>query len=231
MTHVELTWTEKKIEYWIRFGREAHEQILDRRRRVVSFRPNTVFAFVRWAANDFGTTISRIDIVRAVQPGERYQTLPFVRPGGEILLKIDGWPKVEDVLRHVDAIEAIGIEADAVSPEHWQHVSITGWPQAISRAPTRSTSIAPSSCAGGSSCDALWTLPRHGVRDDGRRLSGAHADADQADVERVCQRTDRLLHDRLRWPFEVTDLVAVDAPEPLATFLAERGYLPKAFRC
>jgi hypothetical protein len=122
MTHVELTWTEKKIEYWIRFGREAHEQILDRRRRVVSFRPNTVFAFVRWAANDFGTTISRIDIVRAVQPGERYQTLPFVRPGGEILLKIDGWPKVEDVLRHVDAIEAIGIEADAVSPEHWQHV-------------------------------------------------------------------------------------------------------------
>ena len=27
-------------------------------------------------------------------------------------------------------------------------------------------------------------------------------------------------------PFEVTDLVAVDAPEPLATFLATRGYLP-----
>jgi conjugative transfer signal peptidase TraF len=28
-------------------------------------------------------------------------------------------------------------------------------------------------------------------------------------------------------PFEVTDLVAVDPPEPLATLLAERGYLPK----
>ncbi|WP_320226507.1 S26 family signal peptidase [Mesorhizobium captivum] len=28
-------------------------------------------------------------------------------------------------------------------------------------------------------------------------------------------------------PFEVTDLVALDVPEPLATFLAERGYLPK----
>jgi len=28
-------------------------------------------------------------------------------------------------------------------------------------------------------------------------------------------------------PFEVTDLVAVDAPEPLATFLEERGYLSK----
>ena len=122
MTRVELTWIEKKIEYWIRFGQAANEQIVDRRQRILSFRPNTVFAFVRWAANDFGTIISRIDIVRAVEPGEPYQTLPFVRPGGEILLRIDGWPKVEDVLRHVDAIEAIGIEADAVSPEHWRHV-------------------------------------------------------------------------------------------------------------
>ena len=123
MTHVELTWVEKKIEYWIRFGREAHEQILDRRRRVVSFRPNTVFAFVRWAANDFGTIISRIDIVRAIEPGEPYQTLPFVRPGGEILLKIEGWPKVEDVLRHVDAIERAGIDACDVAPDHWRHIA------------------------------------------------------------------------------------------------------------
>ncbi len=68
------------------------------------------------------TPAPRIDIVRAVEPGEPHQTLPFVRPGGEILLKIEGWPKVEDVLRHVDAIEAIGIHADAVSPEHWRHV-------------------------------------------------------------------------------------------------------------
>ena len=122
LTHVELTWVEKKIENWIRFGTHAHEQILDRRRRVLSFRPGAVFAFVRWASNDFGTIISRIDIVRAVARGEAYQTLPFVRPGGEILLKFEGWPKVEDVLRHVDAIEAIGIDADAVSPDHWRHV-------------------------------------------------------------------------------------------------------------
>ena len=58
MTRVELTWIEKKIEYWIRFGQAAHEQIVDRHQRILSFRPNTVFAFVRWAANDFGTIIS-----------------------------------------------------------------------------------------------------------------------------------------------------------------------------
>ena len=122
LTHVELTWVEKRIENWIRFGREAREQVLDRRRRIFSYRPDSIFAFVRWAANDFGTIISRIDIVRAVRPGEPYQTLPFVRPGGDILLKIEGWPKVEQVLRHIDAVEAAGIDACDVCPDHWRHV-------------------------------------------------------------------------------------------------------------
>lgn len=122
LTHVELTWVEKRIENWIRFGSHTHEQILDRRRRVLSFRPGAVFAFVRWASNDFGTIISRIDIVRAVGRGEAYQTLPFVRPGGDILLKIESWPKVERVLQVIDAIERAGIDPEAVSPDHWRHV-------------------------------------------------------------------------------------------------------------
>lgn len=122
LTHVELTWVEKQIEYWIRFGREAQETILDRRRRALSFRPNTIFAFVRWASNDFGTIISRIDIVRAVEPGEAYQTLPFVRPGGDILLKIESWPKVERVLQLIDAIEAIKLDPADAAPDYWRHV-------------------------------------------------------------------------------------------------------------
>ena len=122
LTRVELTWIEKRVEYWIRFGQDVQEQILDRRRRVLSFPPHSVFAFVRWAANDFGTIISRIDIVRAVARGEAYQTLPFVRPGGDILLKVESWPKVERVLQAIDAIERIGIDPEAVSPDHWRHV-------------------------------------------------------------------------------------------------------------
>ena len=122
LTRVKLTWIEKKVEYWIRFGQEKEEQILDRRRRVLSFTSNSIFAFVRWASNDYGTVISRIDIVRAIAPGEHYQTLPFVRPGGDILLKMEGWPKVERVLQIIDTIEAIGIDPAEVSPHHWRHV-------------------------------------------------------------------------------------------------------------
>lgn len=121
-TLVELIWHEKRIEHWIRFGREVHEQILDRRRRVVGFAPNSLFSFIRWASNDYGTIISRIDIVRAIDRDEPYQTLPFVRPGGDILLKIEGWPRVERVLHIIDAIEALGIDPADVSPDHWRHV-------------------------------------------------------------------------------------------------------------
>lgn len=122
LTHVELTWLEKRIEQWIRFGRECDETILDRRRRMLSFAPGGVFAFVRWASNDFGTVVSRIDIVRAVESGEAYQTLPFVRPGGEILLHINGWPKVERVLQAIDAVDALGIDPADVSPDYWRHL-------------------------------------------------------------------------------------------------------------
>ncbi len=122
-TLVELTWREKRIEHRIRFGRIADEQRLDRHRRIVSFAPASIFAFVRWAANEYGTIISRIDIVRSVEPGQPYQTLPFVRPGGEILLRISGWPKVERVLTAIDAVEALGIDAADVAPEHWRHLN------------------------------------------------------------------------------------------------------------
>ena len=122
-TSVELTWREKRIEHRIRFGRVVDEHRLDRHRRIVSFAPDSVFAFVRWAANEYGTIISRIDIVRSVGPGEAYQTLPFVRPGGDILLRIVGWPKVERVLGAIDAIEALDIDPADVAPEHWRHLN------------------------------------------------------------------------------------------------------------
>ncbi|MBN9511060.1 MAG: DUF2840 domain-containing protein [Alphaproteobacteria bacterium] len=122
LTQVELTWFEGRIEHWIRFGHDCGETIVDRRRRHLAFPPGSVFAFVRWASNDFGTIISRIDIVRAIAHGEAYQTLPFVRPGGDILLRISGWPKVERVLKAIDAVEVLGIDPADAAPDHWRHV-------------------------------------------------------------------------------------------------------------
>ncbi|MCE4544728.1 MULTISPECIES: DUF2840 domain-containing protein [Pseudomonadota] len=122
LTEVELTWIEKKLEHWIRFGRIAHDRILTRRTRVVSFRPGAIFTFVRWSANDYGTITSRIDVLRAVDAGEPYTTLPFVRPGGDILLHIESWPKVSQVLAAIDAVEAAGVDPCDAASDHWRHV-------------------------------------------------------------------------------------------------------------
>lgn len=123
LTQVELLWLKGRIENWIRFGRVVAEKRLDRSRRVVLFSPNSVFAFVRWASNDYGTVVSRVDILRAVSPSERYSTVPYVRPGGEILLRLNGWPKVEKVLQFVDQVEALDIDPADAAPEYWRHVN------------------------------------------------------------------------------------------------------------
>ena len=122
LTHVELIWLEKQIEHWIRFGRDVAEQIVDRRQRILSFATGSIFAFVRRAGNDYGTVVSRINILRAVAPDEPYSTVGSVRPGGDILLRISGWPKVERVLQAIDAIEQLGIDPADACPDHWRHI-------------------------------------------------------------------------------------------------------------
>jgi len=121
-TTVDLLWIEGRTERWIRFGRIVQETLHSRSRSAVGFDPGAVFAFVRWAANDYGTVESRIDILRAVPASERCSTVPHVTPGGEMLLRLSGWPKVEAALLAIDQIEALGLAPEDVCPDHWRHV-------------------------------------------------------------------------------------------------------------
>ena len=122
-TDIELIWIEGRLEHWIRFGRATHERILSRRSRTLSFLPDNMIAFIRWASSDYGTVYSRIDILRTVRTGEAFSTAPFVRPGGDLCLSIEGWPKVAKVLAAIDAVEAAGVDPCEAAPDHWRHVA------------------------------------------------------------------------------------------------------------
>ncbi len=122
LTEVELYFLKGKIERWIRFGAPVSERTLDRRKRITSFAPGSIFAFVRWASNGYGTLVSRIDILRACNSGEAYSTVPGVKPGAEILLRTHGWDKVQRVLRAIDAVEALGFPPQDICPDHWRHI-------------------------------------------------------------------------------------------------------------
>lgn len=122
LTHVELVHVEDQIQRWIRFGRHAAERIVDRRSRVLSFAPGATFAFVRWRKGEHGTVESRLDILRAVAPGQAFTTVPFVAPGAESLVRVSGWTKVARGLEAIDAVEAAGCDPADAAPEHWRHV-------------------------------------------------------------------------------------------------------------
>lgn len=122
LTHVELIWRSGKIQHWLRFGAAYKETSVNSCRRLISFKPNIVFCCVRWAINDRGFVMSQLDIARTVHASEAYQTLPLVRPGGDILLRVDGWSKVQRVLARIDEIEKLGVSAVDVAPEYWRHV-------------------------------------------------------------------------------------------------------------
>lgn len=122
LTHVTLVWREGMHEDWLRFGKPVAERIIDRRTRIESYAPGQVFAFVRWASNDYGTVRSRLDVLLAVGEGEPVTRFPQITPGAEILLSVSGWRKVERVFKLIDAIEALGIDPCEVAPDHWRHV-------------------------------------------------------------------------------------------------------------
>lgn len=121
-TTVELIWLKDRLQRWVRFGRPADEIIHDRRRRAVTFAPGAVFALVHWEAGDYGTTLSRLWVLRAVEAGEPFARVPFVAPGAEVFLDLKTWVKVRAGLEAIDAIEALGINPERVCPDHWRHV-------------------------------------------------------------------------------------------------------------
>jgi hypothetical protein len=121
-TRVELLHVEGRAQHWLRFGRSTRSEILDRRRRAIWIAPGAVFAYIRWRSNDYGTILSRIDILRAGRPGEPIITVPGVQPGGSALLRLAGWPLVARALLAIDQVEALGVDPADACLDHWRHV-------------------------------------------------------------------------------------------------------------
>jgi len=192
LTNVELLWLEKRIENWIRFGRVAEEQILDKRRRIVSFAPGSIFAFVRWTSNDFGTVISRIDIIRAVAPGQRCATVPFVRPGGDILLRLSGWPK-SNVCCRLSMPARRSASTRLTQPPIIGSTFTTVCPSTKRRGRTHARAIRPGFIGGESRHEQPRGDISHDARCRRRAVVYGHGEIDTLYMERLRKRAHRSL--------------------------------------
>jgi hypothetical protein len=122
LTLVELTFVSGKIEQTALFGRPAREETIDETRRIHYYRPHSIFGLARRSQTAFGGVVSRLDVLRATVPGEPYVLLPFVRPGVQTLLRLDGSAKVERVKKLIDEIWSLGIDPADAAPDYWYHV-------------------------------------------------------------------------------------------------------------
>lgn len=120
LTLVEIAFYPEVINDWLRFGNPSAERIIDRRRSLAAFDPGSVFAYVRWRANDYGTADWRLFILRAGGPADILEKLPGVRPGAEILCRLSGKTKVKRALDLIDDLEQRGYDPAAISPAWWR---------------------------------------------------------------------------------------------------------------
>ena len=122
LTRVALVFVPEKRNVWLRFGRPAHERIIDAQRRTAVFNPGSVFCRIRWEANAYGTTLWQLAVAQAAAPGETQQRVAGIAPGATLLLHVGTAEKVQAILQLIDAIEATRIDAADVAPSYWRMV-------------------------------------------------------------------------------------------------------------
>lgn len=121
LTVVQIVYRRKRVNHRIRFGAPAAEARLDWRRKLVAFAPGSVFGYIRWRANRFGTQDWRLFVLRTVSDGT-LAAIPGVMPGADILLATRGVARTKRALITLDALENDTASLASVSPTYWRQL-------------------------------------------------------------------------------------------------------------
>ena len=121
LTAVQVVYRKKRINHRLRFGAPLIEARLDWRRKLVAFAPDSVFGYIRWRANRFGTQDWRLFVLRSVESGA-FATIPGVMPGANILLATRGTTRTQRALDQLDTLEKDAGGLSQVTDAYWQHL-------------------------------------------------------------------------------------------------------------
>src|SRR3546814_9095498 len=88
LTAVTLIHRPELADDWLRFGDPVATREISPRRSCSFFVGGAVFAFVRWRGGDYGTTLWRLWVLRAGEPGDAVETISGMSPGAAILFSV-----------------------------------------------------------------------------------------------------------------------------------------------
>jgi hypothetical protein len=120
LTRAVLVYVPDRINVWLRFGEPLRVRASNRWRRIADFVPSSIFCRVGWQSGEFGAAVWRLEVLRAVGPGERVLRVAGVQPGAQVLLWAATPERVRRALQMIDAIEAQGIAPVNVVEDYWR---------------------------------------------------------------------------------------------------------------
>lgn len=124
LSEVQLQFEEKSLNAKLLFGTPVRSEDVyfsaEASKRKVYFKPDSLFALELWAANDYGTVLWMIYILRSVWPGERANRVPQVTPGAEILLSARGKGRVLRTLAWLEKLQTDVEDPASLAPEYFQ---------------------------------------------------------------------------------------------------------------
>lgn len=136
LTAVYVRYRKNRINHRLRFGEPHSETRLGWHSRLASFKPDDIFGYIRWSANEYGTQDWRLFVCKAGgnshhidgQGGEktghhnRLTRIPGVMPGAHILLKTQGKARVKRALGYIDALEKETGQLALITESYWRHL-------------------------------------------------------------------------------------------------------------
>lgn len=118
-TLVQLHFVKGMINHRLRFGRPDTLTKLDKYRSVASFKSGSLFGYIRWRANEYGTQDWRVYVLKAQSYGY-ISVASGVTPAVKILLSAQGKPAAQRCLRALDDLEKeAGGNLETVPESYW----------------------------------------------------------------------------------------------------------------
>jgi len=123
MVQVQCHFVRDRINHRLRFGTPFEFIKLDAQRKIALFKPGSIFGYIRWKANQYGTVDWRLYVLKVARQGQ-LSCVPGVTPAVNVLVSVSGKEAMNRALPVIDHLENTAISGLENVPEsYWLTVS------------------------------------------------------------------------------------------------------------